>query len=46
MTHSCQGRNRTPRIMASRLFSNEDMSWRKAEPDVRETWPGDHHARA
>lgn len=46
MMHSCQGCDRTPRIMASRLFSNEDMTWRKAEPDVSEAWSGDHHARA
>lgn len=46
MMHSCQGCDRPPRIMAPRPFSNEDMAWRKAEPDARGTWPGDHHARA
>lgn len=46
MMHSCQGCDRTPRIMASRLLSNEDMVWRKAEPDARGTWLGDRHVRA
>lgn len=46
MIHSCQGCDRTPRIMAFRLFSNEDMAQRKAGPDAREAWPDDHHARA